>query len=370
MLRILSLGLLTFGLVACQDEQSAETSEPPIRSLKTIVIEEVEETTIRRYPSVLQPGSISTLSFEVSGRLQEIDLNVGQRVEEGKVLAEIDTTSLEIQVESAEAALNEAKSVSRNAADDLKRKEELLKKQVVTQAAADQSRTEAETAAARVVQAQRSLDTAIENLDKATLAAPFDGIINSVDVQSFVNVAAGSPVATLYASDAFEISFSVSFDVVNKIAVGKQVKVRLADNPSVVLAGHISELGARADTVSSFPVVVKLDETDPTIKAGMAVEVAMEFTVPLGQGFPLPLSVLPFDGKLDTPEDPDTPGQTQVFVFNEESSTVNRRDVTVAGVRENSIIIIDGLKLGERVASAGVSFLRDGQKVKLLADKE
>ena len=47
---------------------------------------------------------------------------------------------------------------------------------------------------------------------------------------------------------------------------------------------------------------------------------------------------------------------------------VHRREVSVGGVRENSIIIVEGLKLGERVAVAGVSFLREGQKVKLLPD--
>ncbi|MEM9332778.1 MAG: efflux RND transporter periplasmic adaptor subunit [Pseudomonadota bacterium] len=370
MFRNIILTVSLFALTACQEQQAAQSEEPPVRALKTITITEVEETTTRRYPSVLQPGSISTLSFEVSGRLQEINLNVGQLIKSGDLLAEIDTRSLELQVESANAALNEAKSVAKNAADNLERQEELLEKQIVSQAVADQARTDAETTAARVVQAQRSLETAEENLSKATLDAPFDGIINSVEVQSFTNVAAGSPVATVYAIDEFESNFSVSFDVVNKLAVGKRVTVRLADNPAIALSGHISELGARADTVSSFPVVVKLDETDPTIKAGMAVEISMEFTVPLGQGYTLPLSVLPFDGKLDPPENPSDPGQTQVFVFDPESSTVQRRDVMIGGVRENAIIVIDGLELGEQVAAAGVSFLREGQKVKLIEEAE
>lgn len=357
-------------LAACQDEQDLQSAEPPVRALKTITIEQVEETTVRRFPSVIQPGSISTLSFEVSGRLKEVDLNVGQRIEGGDLLAEIDTRSLELQVQTAQASLNEARSLAKNAADNLKRQEELLEKKIISQSVADSARTDAETSAARVVQAERSLETAQENLDKATLSAPFDGIINSVEVQSFTNVTAGAPIATVYAVDAFESNFSVSFDVVNRLAVGKQVQVRLADNPDIVLKGHISELGARADTVSSFPVVVKLDESEPSIKAGMAVEISMEFSVPLGQGFTLPLSVLPFDGKLDPPKNPSDPGKTQVFVFNPEDSTVSRRDVVVAGVRENAIIIVEGLKLGEQVAAAGVSFLREGQKVKLLSETE
>ncbi|MEO0329196.1 MAG: efflux RND transporter periplasmic adaptor subunit [Pseudomonadota bacterium] len=355
-------------VTACNEQEVVENAEPPVRSLKTLVIEDVEETTVRRYPSVLQPGSISTLSFEVGGRLKNVNLNVGQRIETGDLLAELDTRTLELQVESAEAALNEANSLAKNAATDLVRKEELLKKEIVSQIVADESRTNAETTAAQVVQAQRALDDARENLDKATLEAPFDGIINSVEVDSFTNVAAGSPVSTIYAVDSFETNFSVSFDTVNKLAVGKKVGFRLADNPDINLTGHISELGARADTVSSFPVVAKLDETHPLLKAGMAVEIAMEFSVPRGQGYALPLSVLPFDGKFEPPQTPSEPGNTQVFVYNPDDSTVNRRDVTIAGVRENSIIIVDGLELGERVASAGVSFLREGQKVKLLQD--
>lgn len=357
-------------LAGCNSEPEKAETEAPIRGLKTILIQDIEQSVVRRYPSVLQPSSISTVSFEVAGRLQEVNLDVGQRIEKGEVLAEIDTRSLELQVESAEAALEEAQSLAKNAAEDAQRKADLLKKGVTTKAAADKSRTDAETSAARVVQAQRSLETAQENLTKAKLIAPFDGIINSVEVQSFTNITGGAAIATLYASEAFETSFSVSFDIVNRLAVGKKVKVKLADNPDIVLNGHVSELGARADTVSSFPVVVKLDETEPSIKAGMAVEISMDFAVPSGQGFTLPLSVLPFEGELDPPKNPSDPGTAQVFVYDPDTSTVNRRDVKIAGVRENAIIIVDGLSLGERVASAGVSFLREGQKVKLLTDQK
>lgn len=370
MLRNLLFLVITFSLASCSDETEQQQAEQPVRGLKTILIKEVEQTTVRRYPSVLQPGSISTVSFEVAGRLKEINLDVGQRVNKDELLAEIDTRSLELQVESSQASLEEAQSLANNAAEDAKRKADLLKKGVTTKAIADESRTNAETSAARVVQAQRSLETAKENLTKARLLAPFDGIINSVEVQSFTNITGGAAIATVYAAEAFETNFSVSFDIVNRLAVGKRVKVKLADNPDIVLNGHVSELGARADTVSSFPVVVKLDETDPSIKAGMAVEISMEFTIPSGQGFTLPLSVLPFDGQIDPPKSTSEPGNSQVFVYNPNTSTVSRRDVKIGGVRENAIIIVDGLELGDHVASAGVSFLREGQKVKLLTDKK
>ncbi len=370
MLRILMVLAICITLAGCGDDQAANTEDQPIRGLRTFLIEEVEQSTVRRYPSVLQPGSLSTLSFEVSGRLKEVNLDVGQRVMEGHVLAEIDPRSLELQVEASEAALDQARSTAKNADEEAQRKSDLLEKGVTTKAEADKAQTNAETSAAQVVQAERSLQTAQENLSKAVLKAPYDGTVNSVEVQSYGNVSPGSAIATLYSTNQFETSFSVSFDVVNQLVVGKKVKVRLADNPSIVLKGFVSELGARADTVSSFPVVAKLEESDPTMKAGMAVEIAMEFSVEKGEGFTLPLSVLPFEGEIDPPENSNDTGTAKIFVYDPETKTVKEREIQIAGVRENSLIAISGLELGERVASAGVSFLRDGQKVKLLPDSE
>jgi len=360
--------LTTLALFGCSEEQVVKNEPAPVRGLRVVQVADAEKTTIRRYPSVVQPASITTLSFEIAGRLKDVNLNVGQTVSAGELLAEIDSRSLDLQVGSAQAAVDQANSTAKNAAEDAKRKADLLKKGVTTKAASDKARTAAETRAAQVVQAQRALDVANENLTKATLKAPYDGILNSIEVQSFANVSVGSPVVTLYATDAFESRFSVSFEIVNKLAVGKRVTIRLADNPDIVLDGIISELGARADTVSSFPTVARLTEINPIVKAGMAVEIAIEFAVPSGQGYALPISVLPLEGTIENAGSPDEAGKTFVYVFDEATSTVKKRAIIIAGVRENSLIVIDGLKLGDKVASAGVSFLREGQKVKLLSN--
>ena len=361
-------GLLVAGFLAGCSDNSAPEAEEPVRGLRTVLIKESEQTTVRRYPSVLQPAEVTTLSFEVSGRLKAVSLDVGQRVETGDVIAEIDTISLQLQLESAQAALQQAESSARNAREDFERKDELLKKGVTTKAAVDQARTAMETSAAQVAQAQKQVETAESNLGKAVLTAPYSGIVNTVQVESFANVAAGAPVATIYAADTFEAAFSVSFDTVNRLTVGKKASIRMADSPEIVLPAHVSELGSRADTVSSFPVVVTLEKVDPSMKAGMAVEITMEFPVPRGQGYPLPLSVLPFEGQIEAPNDQGESSEVGIFVFDPPTSTVKRRMIKVGGVRENTLIAVDGLELGDRVASAGVSFLRDGQKVKLLPD--
>lgn len=358
-------------LTACQSEdQTAQDVEPVVRGLRTVLVEDQETTTIRRFPSVLQPAEVTTLSFEVGGKLGAVDLKVGQVVQKNQVLATIDPKSLEIQVESSQAAVEQAEATAQNALANLERQQELFDKKVTTRSKLDEAQTSANTSAASLQQARKQLENAKESLSKAELRSTIDGIVNSVLVEPFSVVGVGTPVATLYRSDGFEISLSVSYDVVQRLAVGKHVTVRLADSPDIVLSGMVSELGSKADTVSSFPIVVELSESNPALKAGMAVEVAMEFTVPRGQGYLLPLTVLPLYGNISENGGPTEPAQTEVYVYNPETQSVGMRQITIAGVRENQLIVIDGLQTGERVASAGVSFLRDGQKVKLLTDNQ
>ena len=154
----------------------------------------------------------------------------------------------------------------------------------------------------------------------------------------------------------------------NRIAVGKKAIIRLADDPEIALPAHVSELGSRADSVSAFPVVVALDETNDLLKAGMALEITLEFPIPRGVGYTLPLTVLPMGGGIDVPDDPSQPGRSELYVFDEVSGTVKLRSVLVGGIRNNKLIVVDGVSPGDRVACAGVPFLRDGMKAKLLAD--
>ena len=61
--------------------------------------------------------------------------------------------------------------------------------------------------------------------------------------------------------------------------------------------------------MSAFPVVVTLDETNALLKAGMAVEITLEFAVPRGAGYTLPLTVMPLAGRIfEVPDDPQQPG--------------------------------------------------------------
>jgi len=358
--RFVISAILVLGLQGCGDKNQ-EAAEQPLRGLRANKVTAKAESRVRRFPSVLQPADVSSLSFEIGGQLKAIALTVGQKVQLGDVLAEIDPRSLQTQVEQASAGVQQAQALFDNAEGDFQRKEELLKRGVATQAVFDQSRATRLSSRAQLDQARRQLELANHNLDRSKLLAPFSGTIARVEVKSFAQVAAGQPTVTLYSDDRFEMSFLAPSPTFQSLAVGQVVDVKIADLPDLALKGEIKELGSKAEQVSAFPVVVGLDNTAAGLNAGMSVEINIEEPLIGGRsGFLLPLSVLaPDKGK-------ELQGKGTVFLYDSGSSTVKKRAITVGGVRDNRLVITDGLDAGDIVASAGVSYLVDGQKVKLL----
>ncbi|MGO7672252.1 efflux RND transporter periplasmic adaptor subunit [Rhizobium ruizarguesonis] len=221
------------------------------------------------------------------------------------------------------------------------------------------------TSRAQLDQARRQLELANHNLDRSKLLAPFSGTIARVEVKSFAQVAAGQPIVTLYSDDRFEMSFLAPSPTFQSLSVGQSVDVKIADLPNLTLKGEIRELGSKAEQVSAFPVVIRLDNNVPDLNAGMSAEVSIE--EPLiggGSGFLVPLSVLVSEvGK-------ELQGKGTVFVYDSGRSTVKKRTITVGGVRDNSLVVTEGIAAGDIVASAGISYLVDGQEVKLLPLEE
>ncbi|GAB5387682.1 MAG: multidrug efflux RND transporter periplasmic adaptor subunit MexJ [Alphaproteobacteria bacterium] len=323
---------------------------------------------LRRYPGILEPAEVNTLSFNVGGRVGEIGLVVGQDVSRGDLLAEIDPQTFILNIETSAAAVDEAEAAVAQSRADLDRSQRLLDRGVATVTRRDQDATALRTNEARLVQAQKSLATAEEQLAESKLYAPFDGVINSVDVEGFSTVGAGQGILSMYSEGTYEVAFSVSFEVASQIKPGLEATVHLDDLANSRLKASVSELGERAETVSVFPVVVSLDESNPNMRPGMAVDV--ELALNIGNQ---PAVLVPITATITSEpiEESDVRRQrTRLFVFDPETETLQAREVVSAGVRGNQLMIVEGLAPGERVATKGVSFLRDGMKVKLMPGAE
>ena len=166
------------------------------------------------------------------------------------------------------------------------------------------------------------------NLDRSKLLAPFSGTIARIEVKSFAQVAAGQPIVTLYSDDRFEMSFLAPSPTFQSLKVGQAVDVKVADLPDLALKGEIKELGSKAEQVSAFPVVVRLDNSAPGLNAGMSVEVSIEEPLIGGRsGFLLPLSVLAPEGGKELQ------GKGTVFLY--DSGKLDRQEARHHGRRRS-----------------------------------
>jgi len=364
-LALLISSAILLSVCGAGEEKAANTEV--IRSVKAVEALTTPLRIPRYFPATLEPPELVPLAFEVTGRVADIDLRVGQRVSKGERLGTIEPVNLDLQLQQAKASVQEAKTAMENARLDAERYKKLFSRGAGSAASRDSAVAKYNQAKARVKQAEASVDLLSESRNDAELTAPFDGFINSVDVQDFASVQAGQPVLTLYREGDLQATILTSFKVVEKLNVGDTVTVLPSEDIAKPLESQISEIGQRATAVSSFPVVVNLNNATEMLRPGMAVEVQLYIEPEQAPGqIALPLSAISTHNSGEINGTP--PYHTSIFVFEEDEGgigTLRARDIEVMAVSGHQLYVGHGLESGEIVAVAGVPFLRDGQKVKL-----
>ena len=360
---------LPVALAGCWAEEEARVPDPP-RTVRTEVVRMAEPAQVRRFPAVLEPPEITPLAFDVAGRLGALDLRTGQAVRAGEVLASVEAQGADLRLRQAEAALAEAETAAAEAGRDAGRQRQLFERGVAARAALDDAEAEASGAAARAEQARRALDLVREDVADTTLRAPFDGVVDAVEAQSFGTVAAGQPVVTLYEDAGLQATVPVSYALAARLEVGEPARVRPLDGDPAPMPATITEVARRAPAVSSFPVVVTLDGERPGLRSGMAVEVLIDLPAPEGaRGLALPLSALATQRPSDLSGPEGRMAEVFVHVPGEGGAgTVEPRTVRIGAVEGDRMFVTHGLDPGARVATAGVPFLDPGMEVRLEAD--
>lgn len=343
---------------------SCEEPPPPVaekvRSIKTIVVTDRAAGQSRRFPGVIEAVDTSSLSFEVSGNTREILADVGERVRAGDILATLDETPFQLNLDAAEAEVSRSKAVLAEKTTEFDRQATLYRKEWVSKAAFDQAKAAFDSASSQVSYATSKLNLARRDLEKTVLRAPFDGVIAAREVDPFQEVARGEKVFEIYIEGAMQVRVSVPETAIENIQLGMPAAVTFPNDRIPEQEGRVAEVGTVATDANAFRVKVALASPPESLRPGMTAEASLVLGGEGGeQSFLLPLSAIAPGGEA---------GTGHVFVFDEATSSVRMTRVRAAGgVRDDRVLITEGVVAGDIVAVAGVSFLHDGQKVKLLA---
>ena len=344
-------------IVACTDPPAP----PPevLRPVKTLRVAQASPDRPRTYSGVAQASVEASLSFRVPGSIVNVPVHVGDRIRANALIAQLDRTDYELELQRAQAALDQALANLRNSEANFDRVQLLYESQNASQNAYDSALATAESARAAVESAERQLDLAWQRLGYTALRSPIAGAVATVQVEANENVGVGQPIALITAGSRPEVTVSIPEGLIGRISRGDSVDVTFAAYADRTLPATVTEVGVAATgSGTTFPVTVRLDADATEVRSGMAADVTFHVREDDGE----PGVVLPSTAVVE-----DREGRF-VFVLEPGEAgvgTVRRRDVTIGQLREGGLEILEGLEIGEQVVTAGARRLSDGQRVRL-----
>src|SRR5690606_38821030 len=241
--------------------------------------------------------STVTVGSQVSGQVTEVLVDFNDKVEQGQVIARIDPSTYEAQIEqgnaqiaSAQAQLRQAQASLRNAELDYQRKAELGSSQLVAKsdidlarAARDQARAQVNSAQAQVRQQAASTQTTQVNLNRTVIRSPVDGVVLTRSIEPGQTVAASLQAPELFtiAEDLSKMKIELAVDEsdIGQVREGQAVSFTADAFPDRQFRGTVEQVRLSATTTSNvvtYPVVVTVDNSDGTLLPGLTVNAEIE----------------------------------------------------------------------------------------------
>lgn len=356
-LAALAVAALAFTLVSgCASE--APDVAPLIRPVRTMIVFADGTERTRTFSGTAQAGIESRLSFKVAGTVTDVRVQVGDRVDAGDVIARLDPTDFDLQLEDADASVERTEAEERRAAATYERVRQLYENDNASKNDLDAARASAEASAAAARSARKNRELARQRRAYTVLTAPIGGAISAVRAEANENVSAGQVVAVLSAGERPEVAFSVPELLITRVREGAAAAVSFDALPDRPFDAVVTEVGVAADGGATYPVTARLKSATSEVRPGMAAEVALRFAAG-GEG---PAIRVPPSAVL---EDRDGRYAFTVTRADGDLGTVHRRPVRVGELTEDGLEILDGLSDGDVVVTAGVTKIQDGLTVRV-----
>jgi len=351
----------TLLLGGCAEEQAPE--KEVVRPVRAAKVADPGQLKGRKWPGRASATQEVELSFRVAGPLITLPVNIGDVVKQGDIVARIDPRDFEVNVRNIQGQVERAQATLRRASSDLGRLESIYKQDpgATSEAAIDRARQIRESARAEVHSIKASLTSAKDKLAYTNLKAPFDGIVVTKYVDNFEDVRAKAPVMRIVDDSRIEMVINIPENLIGYSAQIEHVWAEFDAIPGVEIESSIKEVGTEAsETTRTYPVTLIMDQPENVkILPGMAGKAWGQMKDRPG----VSAVRVPISATFTETEG----GKTYVWVIDESSWTVSRRAVETGELANLGIHIDSGLEPGEWVATAGVNFLQEGQKVRILS---
>ncbi len=343
-----------FSCASNTEEESAIRQEK--RLVKLIEVSGFSPTKTRAFPAIAKATREVQLAFRVRGPLVNFPVNVGDYVEKGQLIAQIDRRDYKVRLKSAKAALETCRAEMEVARLQYDRHKNLLKTEAVAKARYDRVKADFEMITAKADAALQEFRAAQDALRDTRLEAPFSGFVNTKFVENHDNVQAMQPIVLFLDCSAIEVVAGLPEEMLVKSVKLKGFECGFETYPGIRFKADLKELGTKPlISNQSYPLTVILSMEDSAkVKPGMAATVFVTFFSENDHPFYVPVEAVVSDIEE----------KSYLWIYNPESSTVNRRYVETGSITSSGIEVKNNLKKGEWVVRAGAHFLKEDEQVK------
>jgi len=347
---------LSIALTACK-----EKTEVPeiIRAIKTIAVSEQAFGQTIKLSGLVAAIDSSDLSFQVGGQIEIINVDIGDEVKKGDVIAVLDPEPYQLEVDKINAQLGRAKDDVITSQAEYERQRRIYEQGAGAKRYLDVAENQYKAAKSSVNVQIARLDLAKRDLRKTKLIAPFEGTIAWRSAEPHEEVKTGQKLFEINAPGNYEVQIAVPETSIDLIRIDDAAAITFPTLPGESVNGRVSYIGSAALQSNAFPAKIELIDPNPKIKPGMTAEanIIVEHDIRQSSGHLIPLQAILPTSETD---------QGYAFVYDPQTSTVKKTPVRMRGLSQNKTIMVDGLKTEDIIAVAGVSFLADGMPVKLM----
>ncbi|SMH36320.1 efflux RND transporter periplasmic adaptor subunit [Maritimibacter sp. HL-12] len=339
-------------------EAEARAARAAIVQLAPFEVTEVAPATLTeslRITGSLTPVRRAHLSSEVSARVETVMVRAGDAVAKGDVLVRFDPEALDSQLAQARANAEATRVQLEQARTDFERTQSLVERGLQPQNALDRARSTLDQLTATLAAQETLVANAERGRDRATVVAPFDGVISERSVDPGQFAATGTPLVTLVDLTALEVEATAPVAFAPVLTAGLAVDIRVEGFGERVFRGQVERLSPMAIEGSRMlPVYISLANTSGELRGGMFASGQIVLEAHEG-AIGLPVGALRRDAE-----------GAHVLVI--ETGTAERRAVEPGRTWDAGALveIVSGLAPGEVVVSEPMPALRAGDKVELL----
>ncbi len=333
------------GQFAAMAAQGAAMVMPPQVVTAAAAKSDVWENTLSATGSIVTVQGV-TVSAEVAGKVAKINFESGAPVNTGDLLVQLDTSTEEAQLRSAEASAVLAKA-------NLDRSNDLFEKQAI-------SKSDLDLTDAQYKQAVAQADNIRAVIAKKTIRAPFAGRLGIRQINLGQILKEGDPVTSLQTLDPIYVNFSLPQQQLSSVSAGSVVRVITDAASGPAVEGKVNAVNPDLDPVTrSVRIQATLPNANEKLRPGMFATV--EIVLPTKEN----VLVIPATAVLYAPYG------DSVFVIDEKKSertgqpekVLRQQFIRIGSSRGDFVTIVSGLKPDESVVSSGVFKLRPGMAV-------